>query len=131
VLAQGAGMISFAKILSVGLGDLVSARNAALRMAGFDVVAAISLEEVFHQCGHGHFDVAIVGHGFSIQERAGFVRCIQGIFHLPIILIAEGQFLASMHADSHINVEAPTKDLVDAIQRLIDDRGAHSNAVAV
>jgi hypothetical protein len=131
VLAQGAGMISFAKILSVGLGDLVSARNGALRMAGFDVVAAISLEEVFHQCGHGHFDVAIVGHGFSIQERAGFVRCIQGIFHLPIILIAEGQLLASLHADSRVDVEASAEELVCAIQRVIEDKGSWPKAVAV
>jgi len=122
-------MISFAKVLSVGLGDLVSARNAALRMAGFDVVAAISLEDVFQQCGPGHFDVAIVGHGFSIQERAEFVRCIRGVFRIPVILIAEGQFLASMHADSHIDVDAPTEELVCAIQQLLDDKGLAAVAV--
>jgi hypothetical protein len=122
-------MASFAKVLSVGLGDLVSARNAALRMAGFDVVAAISLEDVFHQCGPGHFDVAIVGHGFTLQERAEFVRCIRGVFHLPVVLIAEGQFLASMHADSHVDVDAPTKDLVCAIQQLIGDKGIAAIAV--
>jgi len=122
-------MISFAKVLSVGLGDLVSARNAALRMAGFDVVAAISLEDVFQQCGPGHFDVAIVGHGFSIQERAEFVRCIRGVFRLPVILIAEGQLLASMHADSHIDVDAPTEELVCAIQQLLDDKGLAAVAV--
>ena len=33
-------------ILSIGLGDLVSARKAALRLAGFDVTAAICLEDV-------------------------------------------------------------------------------------
>jgi hypothetical protein len=119
------------RILSVGLGDLVSARNAALRIAGFDVVAALSLEEVFHQCGPGHFDVAIVGHGFSIQEKAEFVRCIHGFFHLPVVLIAEGQLLASLHADSHVDVEAPAEELVCAIQRVIEDRGAQPNAIAV
>jgi hypothetical protein len=124
-------MISFAKVLSVGLGDLVSARNAALRMAGFDVVAAISLEDVFQQCGPGHFDVAIVGYGFSIQERAELVRCIHGVFHLPVVLIAEGQLLASLHADSHVDVEAPTEELLYAIQRVIENRGARPNAVAV
>ena len=124
-------MTSSVKILSVGLGDLVSARNAALRMAGFDVAAAISLEEVFHQCGHGHFDAAIVGLGFSIQERAGFVRCIHGIFHLPVILIVEGQWLASLHADSRVGVEASAEELVCAIQRVIEDRGSRPKAVAV
>lgn len=122
-------MISFAKVLSVGLGDLVSARNAALRMAGFEVVAALSLEDVFQQCGSGHFDVAIVGHGFSIQERAEFVRCIRGVFRIPVILIAKGQFLASLNADSHIDVDAPTEELVCAIQRLLDDKGLAAVAV--
>jgi hypothetical protein len=124
-------MTSSVKILSVGLGDLVSARNASLRMAGFDVVAAICLEDVFHQCGPGHFDVAIVGYGFSIRERAEFVSCIRGIFHLPVILIAKGQFLASLHADSQVDVEASVEKLIYAIQRVIEDRGERSNAVAV
>ena len=122
-------MISFAKVLSVGLGDLVSARNAALRMAGFDVVAAISLEDVFQQCSSGRFDVAIVGHAFSIQERAEFVRCLRGVFRLPVILIAEGQLLASMHADLNIAVDAPTEELVGAIQQLLDDKGLPAVAV--
>lgn len=116
-------MISFVKVLSVGLGDLVSGRNAALRTVGFDVVAAISLEDVFQQCGSGHFDVAIVGHGFSIHERAEFVRCIREVFRIPVVLIAEGQLLASLHADSHIDVNAPTEELVSVIQQLLDDKG--------
>ena len=110
---------------------MVSARNAALRMAGFDVVAAISLEDVFQQCGPGHFDVAIVGYGFSIQERAEFVSCIHGVFHLPVILIAKGQFLPGLHADLHVDVEAPVEELVCAIQRVIEDSGSRHNAVAV
>ena len=117
-------MVSAAKVLSVGLGDLVSARNGALRMAGFDVVAAVSLEDVFHQCGSCHFDVAIVGHGFSLQERAEFVRCIRGVFRLPVILIAEGQFLVSLRADLHVDVGAPTEELVCAIQQLIANKGS-------
>jgi len=122
-------MISFAKVLSVGLGDLVSARNAALRMAGFEVVAAVSLEDVFQQCGSGRFDVAIVGHGFSVQERAQFVRCFRGVLRLPVILIAEGQFLASLQADSHLDVSAPPEDLVCAIQQLLGYKGLSAVAV--
>ena len=115
-------MASAAKVLSVGLGDLVSARNAALRTAGFEVVAAISIEDVFQECGPARFDVAIVGHAFSIQERAEFVRCIQGIFRLPVILIAEGEIFASIRADSQIGVDAPPEDLISAIHRVIDEK---------
>jgi hypothetical protein len=122
-------MVSAGKVLSIGLGDLVSARNAALRMAGFDVLAAISLEDVFRLCGSVRFDLAIVGHAFSIAEKADFVRCIQGDFQLPVILIDEGQIMASLHADSHVHVNAPTADLIRAIERLMDGTG--SAAVAV
>jgi hypothetical protein len=115
-------MGSFTKVLSVGLGDLVTSRNAALRSAGFDVVSATCLEEVVQQCGPIRFDVAIVGHAFSILEKAQFVRCIQGVFRLPVILITEGQFLASIRADSHIRVDAPTEDLVWAVSRLAGEK---------
>lgn len=116
-------------ILSIGLGDLVSARNAALRIAGFDVVAAICLEDVFQQCASLHIDLAIVGHGFSFQERAEFVRCIQEVFRLPVILIVEGELFASIRADSHIDVNAPSEELVCAIKRLFGEQ--QSRAVAV
>ena len=115
-------MASAAKVLSVGLGDLVSARNAALRTAGFEVVAAISIEDVFQECGPARFDIAIVGHAFSIQERAEFVRCIQRTFRLPVILIAEGEIFASIRADAQIDVDAPPKDLISAIHRVIDEK---------
>lgn len=100
-------------------------------MAGFDVVAAISLEDVFHQCGHGHFDVAIVGLGFSIHERAEFVRCIQGLFYVPVILIVQGQLLASLHADLQVDVEASAEELIGSIQQVIEDRGSRPRALAV
>jgi hypothetical protein len=115
-------MASAAKVLSVGLGDLVSARNAALRIAGFEVVAAISIEDVFQECGPARFDIAIVGHAFSIHERTEFVRCIQGILRLPVILIAEGEIFAGMRADSQIGVDAPPEDLISAIHRVIDEK---------
>jgi DNA-binding NarL/FixJ family response regulator len=122
-------MVESGKVLSIGLGDLVSARNAALRRIGFDVVAAISLEEVFRLCGSSRFDVAIVGHAFSIFERADFLRCIQEDFRLPVILIDNAQSLASLHADSCVHVDAPTEELVRAIERLMDEQD--STAIAV
>lgn len=122
-------MVSSGRILSIGLGDLVSARNAALRLAGFDVVAAISLEDIFHLCGSSRFNLAIVGHAFSVAERAKFVRCIQSDFLLPVILIEDGQALASLHADSHIHVNDSPEELVRAIERLMNGHGAAAIAV--
>ncbi len=45
-------------VLSVGLSDLVSTRNAALRRAGFRVVSAASLQETGEACESELFDVS-------------------------------------------------------------------------
>jgi DNA-binding NarL/FixJ family response regulator len=111
-----------ARVLSVGLGDLVSCRDAALRRAGFEVVAAICLEDLVHACTSARFDVAIVGYAFSVQEKARFVRCLQGVFQLPVILITgRPQYLAAIRADSYIHMDAPLSDLVCAVSQLGDD----------
>src|SRR6476620_4656925 len=122
-------MSTSGNILSVGLGDLVSARNSALRTAGVDVTSSICLEDVFRLCGSIHFDLAIVGHAFSIAERAEFVRCIKGDFRLPVILIDEGQILGSLRADYHVHVDAPTEELIYAIERVMNGYGAAAIAV--
>src|ERR1700730_15437221 len=103
------------KVLSIGLGDLVSARNAGLRMAGFDVVAALSIDEVFRLCEASMFDLAIVGHAFSFAERAEFVRCSRGECMLSISFFDEGHVMACLQEDYRVPVTAPTADLVGAI----------------
>jgi hypothetical protein len=115
-------MVSSAKVLSVGLGDLVSSRNASLRTVGFEVVAATSFVEVVQQCSAIRFDVSIVGHAFSLLEHTEFVRCLQGIFHLPVILITEGPALNSLRADLHVQVDAPLQDLIWAIGQLSGEK---------
>lgn len=52
--------------------------------AGFEVVAALCLEDLAQACTTDRFDVAIVGYAFSIPEKAQFVRCLQGVFQLPV-----------------------------------------------
>jgi hypothetical protein len=98
-------------------------------MAGFDVVAAICLEEVFQQALPNRFEVAIVGHGFSLREKAEFVRCIQKVLRLPVILIAEGQLPGSLRADVQVAVDAPKEILVWAINHLLSDKGSAAIAV--
>jgi len=115
-------MVSSAKVLSIGLGDLVSSRNAALRTLGFEVVAVTSFVEVVQQCGAVSFDVAIVGDAFSVLEKVEFVRCVRNIYGVPVILIAEGHPLVSLRADLYVDVEAPVEDLIWAIRQLTQVR---------
>jgi DNA-binding response OmpR family regulator len=111
-----------ARVLSVGMGDLVSSRNAALRSAGFQVVAAVCLEDVARACTSARFDVAIVGYAFSIQEKTQFVRCLQGVFRVPVILITgRTQYIATIRADSYVHMDAPLDELVCAVSRLEND----------
>jgi hypothetical protein len=59
------------------------------------------------------------------------VRCIQGFFYVPVILIAQGQLLASLHAASQVDVEASAEELICSIQRVIEGRGSRPSAIAV
>ena len=111
------------KILSVGLGDLVSCRESALRTAGFEVVSALCLQDLARACASTQFDVAIVGYAFSIPEKVQFVRCLQGVFQLPVILITgRSQYLAAIRADSYVSMDAPFTDLLGAISLLAGDQ---------
>jgi len=111
------------KILSAGLGDLVSRRDADLRTAGFDVVTALCLDDLARACTSAQFNVAIVGYAFSVPEKAQFVRCLQGVFRLPVILIiGRSQYLASIRADSYVPIDAPFSDLLRAITLLAGDQ---------
>ena len=123
--------VSRGKVLAIGLGDLVTSRNAALRKAGFDVVAVTCLEEVAQQCSSGRFDAAVVASIFSIQEKAMFVRCIQGVFQLPVVLISDGPHVASITADTHVRVDAPADDLVTAIIQLVSGGVREPRAVRI
>lgn len=112
-----------ARILSVGLGDLVSCRESALRTAGFEVVSALCLQDLARACSSSQFDVAIVGYAFSIGEKAQFVRCLQAVFRLPVILItARSQYVPAVRADSYVPMDAPFSDLLGAISQLAGDQ---------
>jgi hypothetical protein len=50
---------------------------------------------------------------------------------VPVILIAQGQLLASLHAASKVDVEASAEELICSIQRVIEGRGSRPSAIAV
>jgi DNA-binding NtrC family response regulator len=107
-----------AKVLSVGLSDLVSPGNASLRRAGFQVVAATCLEEACEACQSWLFDVVVVGHTLSDRVKALLLRRVKADFHLPVVLITGGPFLHCDRADAYIRADAPAEDLFQAITQL-------------
>ena len=59
-----------------------------------------------------------------------FVRALEfSNFRLPVILIDEGQMLASLPADSHIHVNDSPEELVYAIERPMNGNGRAAIAV--
>jgi hypothetical protein len=87
------------------------------------VVAALCLDDLVRACASTQFAVAIVGYAFSIPEKAQFVRCLQGVFRLPVILItSRSQYLASIRADSYVSIEAPFSELLGAISQFAGDQ---------
>ena len=76
------------------------------------------MKTFFGYAGAAVSTMAIVGLHLPSRRELTFVRCTQGDFHLPGISIHAGQILASLHADSCVHVDAPTKELVRAVHRL-------------
>jgi len=121
-------MASSTKVLSIGLGDLVTARNATLRASGFDVMAVTTMEEAARACWLTDYDVAIVGYAFTNEEKSLLVRCVQAIFQVPVILITDGESLGSLRADSYIHVDAPPEELIHAIGTVVESKSLRSAA---
>jgi|GEM_PF-1419217 DNA-binding response OmpR family regulator len=110
------------KILSIGLGDLVTSRNLTLRSAGFEVLSATTLEDTGKACLSAKYDLAIIGCAFTNEERSALVRCVKGIFHLPVIIVADADCPRSLPADSYLQVDAPPESLLDAVRMLLGDK---------
>ncbi len=110
-------MRSVANVLSVGLSDLVSTRNAALRRAGFRVVSAASLQETGEACESELFDVAVIGQILSAKEKTLLIHRIKTDFNLPVVLITGGR-LPNCRADAYVRPDAPPEDLFQAIAQL-------------
>lgn len=107
------------KVLSVGIGEWVRTRNAELRSAGFEVVAAISLDGILQRCCAQRFDLAVVDHAYSVPETAQLVRCLQDVFRVPVVLIWRESRLESIPAEENVALQAPLEDLLTAIRRLV------------
>ncbi len=104
-------------VLSVGLSDLVSTRNAALRRGGFGVVSAASLQETGEACESELFDVVVIGQILSAKEKTLLIHRIKTDFHLPVVLITGGR-VPNCRADAYVRSDAPAEDLFQAIAQL-------------
>ena len=110
-------MRSVTNVLSVGLSDLVSTRNAALRRAGFRVVSAGSIQETGEACKSELFDVAVIGQIFSAKEKTALMHRVKKDFHVPVVLITGGR-MPNCLADAYVRADAPAEDLFQAIAQL-------------
>lgn len=110
-------MWSATNVLAVGLSDLVSTRNAALRRAGFRVVSASSVHETGEACKSELFDVVVIGQIFSAKEKTLLIHRIKEDFHLPVVLITGGR-MPNCPVDAYVRADAPAEDLLQAIAQL-------------
>jgi hypothetical protein len=100
----------------MGLGVLVTSRNAVLRSAGFMVLPATTLEEVGETYGFACFDVAIVGHAFSNLEKRAIVAFLKKYSTAVVILVTSGEFLGCLPADSYWDEGSPPEDLIHLVR---------------
>ncbi len=109
------------KILSFGCEvQFLKLREKQLQHAGFHVDSVLSLEDALTLMGRKHYDLAIVGHAVSENERnrlAGALKIGDG--PVPVIFLYHHSIRNAAQADAVLSVMAEPRDLVAAAQRLI------------
>jgi len=104
------------RVLSVGRPESLAERSHALRAAGFSVFSTDSAEQAMMVCLQSEFDLALVGHKLSSQDKQRLVRHFREKCRLPVLLVTDGPFLTTLRADAYVPVQSSISDLVKAAQ---------------
>lgn len=67
-------------------------------------------------CLQSEFDLALVGHKLSSQDKQRLVRHFREKCRLPVLLVTDGPFLTTLRADAYVPVQSSISDLVKAAQ---------------
>jgi len=94
-----------------------------LEGAGFNVTSAGSLREAEHVCRRASFDLVIIGHNFSNDEKRRIANSVRTILpQAPILELC--RISPEIPSPDHVLYDPPPEDLVDFVQRLLLPKGS-------
>ena len=110
------------KVLSFSyIEDLLRKRHQLLAEAGFEVTSLETKSAVVHLLETEAFDVLVIGHGVSLQNRneiAGKAKCRNGT---RVVFLYRWNINKAEYADAVLSVDGCVENLTETIRRITSE----------
>jgi DNA-binding response OmpR family regulator len=108
------------RVLCVSFDKVVSdSRSAALRAAGFSVTATTRIKEALDLLSRERFDLVVVGHRFSTEDRYVLTVEAQEKSDTPVVLVCGASPDSDMPASARVYALQGNEGLVAAALALL------------
>jgi hypothetical protein len=107
-------------VLSVGIERrLLLARHTLLEEAGFAVTSVSTTYEGLKTLATGRFAAVVVGQCFPFTEKQLFAAEVGERWHIPVIVLYNGNADFQLTADAHVEITKGAAELIAALNRVI------------
>jgi hypothetical protein len=107
-------------ILSVGIDRrLLLARHTLLEEAGFTVTSTDTTYEGLKTLAQGPFAAVVVGQCFPFTEKQLFAAEVGERWHIPVIVLYDGNADFQLNADADIEITKGAAELIAVLNRVI------------
>ncbi|MFB3917171.1 MAG: hypothetical protein ACE14M_10605 [Terriglobales bacterium] len=112
--------MSAPRILCVSFDAAVSnIRSAALQHAGYSVVPTIKIAEALELLSRERFDLVLIGHRFSHEEKRSLATMAKQEFKTPVLLVREASVPPDIPADAMVYALDGTSGILKAAELLL------------
>jgi DNA-binding NtrC family response regulator len=115
------------QVLSVGIDRrLLLARHSLLEEAGFAVTSVSTTYEGLKTLETGSFAAVVVGQCFPFTEKQLFAAEVGERWHIPVIVLYDGNADFRINADAHVEITQGAAELISALNSMIFRRQKRS-----
>jgi DNA-binding response OmpR family regulator len=107
-------------ILCISFDKTVSdTRCAALQEAGYKVVGSTDVEQAFTCLDETKFDLVIIGHRFSKNDKRALISEARQRWHTPVLLLCGASAEADLDADARVFAIEGIEGIMAAVNKLV------------
>ena len=109
-----------ARVLCVSFDGAASdARCTALRQAGYTVTPAMKISEAMELLNRERFDLVVVGHRFSTEEKRSLASTAKEDCNTPVLLVHGPSPQKDVPADARVYALEGTEGILKAAELLL------------
>lgn len=105
---------------------LLLARHTLLEEAGFAVTSVNTTYEGLKTLTTGRFAAVVVGQCFPFTEKQLFAAEVGERWHIPVIVLYDGNADFRINADAHVEITKGAAELITALNGVISRRHKRS-----